>query len=34
MTTMIGAGTGHVEISPTAFLVSNCFDIYLAIEEF
>ena len=29
-TTMIGAGTGHVEISPTAFLVSNCFDIYLA----
>lgn len=29
-TTMIGAGTGHVELSPTAFLVSDCFDIYLA----
>ena len=29
-TTMIGAATGHVEISPTAFLVSDCFDIYLA----
>ena len=29
-TTMIGAGSGHVEISPTAFLVSDCFDIYLA----
>jgi gliding motility-associated-like protein len=28
--TVIGAGTGHVEISPTAFLVSNCNDIYLA----
>lgn len=28
-TTMIGAGSGHVEISPTAFLVSNCFDIYI-----
>jgi gliding motility-associated-like protein len=28
-TTMIGAGTGHVEISPTAFLVSDCFDIYI-----
>ena len=28
-TTMIGAGTGHVEISPTAFLVSNCYDIYI-----
>ena len=27
---MIGAATGHVEISPTAFLVSDCFDIYLA----
>lgn len=29
-TTMIGASTGHVEISPTAFLVSNCLDIYIA----
>ncbi len=29
-TTMIGAGTGNVEISPTAFLVSDCFDIYLS----
>ena len=29
-TTMIGAATGHVEISPTAFLVSDCFDIYMA----
>jgi gliding motility-associated-like protein len=29
-TTVIGAGTGHVEISPTAFLVSNCKDIYLS----
>ncbi len=28
-TTMIGAGSGHVEISPTAFLVSNCYDIYI-----
>jgi len=29
-TTMIGAGTGYPEISPTAFLVSNCNDIFLA----
>jgi gliding motility-associated-like protein len=29
-TTMIGAGTGNVEISPTAFLISDCYDIYLA----
>ena len=29
-TTMIGAGTGNPEISPTAFLVSNCSDIYLS----
>ncbi len=29
-TTVIGAGTGHTELSPTAFLVSNCNDIYLA----
>lgn len=29
-TTMIGAGTGHPEISPTAFLVSDCFDIYFS----
>lgn len=29
-TTMIGAGIGHVEISPTAFLVSDCYDIYLS----
>jgi gliding motility-associated-like protein len=28
--TMIGAAHGHVEISPTAFLVSDCYDIYLA----
>jgi gliding motility-associated-like protein len=29
-TTMIGAGSGSVEISPTAFLVSDCYDIYLS----
>ncbi|MEY3236698.1 MAG: hypothetical protein RI883_799, partial [Bacteroidota bacterium] len=29
-TTMIGAGSGHAEISPTAFLVSDCFDIYIS----
>jgi hypothetical protein len=29
-TTMIGAGTGNVELSPTAFLISDCYDIYLA----
>lgn len=29
-TTNIGAGTGHVEISPTAFLVSDCYDIYIS----
>ena len=29
-TTMIGAGSGHVEISPTAFLISDCFDIYIS----
>lgn len=29
-TTMIGAGSGHPEISPTAFLVSDCYDIYLS----
>lgn len=29
-TTTVGAGTGNVEISPTAFLVSNCKDIYLS----
>jgi len=29
-TTMVGAGTGHVEISPTAFLVSDCYDIYFS----
>lgn len=28
--TMFGAGSGHVEISPTAFLVSDCYDIYIA----
>lgn len=28
--TTIGAGTGHVEISPTAFLVSDCFEIYIS----
>ena len=28
--TMVGAGTGHVEISLTAFLVSDCHDIYFA----
>ena len=27
---MIGGPHGHVEISPTAFLVSDCYDIYLA----
>ncbi|MCR9172398.1 MAG: PKD domain-containing protein [bacterium] len=28
--TMVGAGTGQVEISPTAFLVSDCYDIYFS----
>lgn len=28
--TTIGAGSGHVEISPTAFLVSDCYEIYLS----
>jgi len=28
--TMIGASSGHVEMSPTAFLVSDCYDIYLS----
>mgnify|MGYP006087261961 CR=1 FL=1 len=28
--TMIGAGSGHVEISPTAFLISDCQDIYVS----
>ncbi len=28
--TMVGASTGNVEISPTAFLVSDCYDIYLS----
>lgn len=27
---VFGAGTGHVEISPTAFLVSDCYEIYIA----
>lgn len=29
-TTSVGAGTGHPEISPTAFLVSDCYDIYFS----
>lgn len=29
-TTVVGSGSGHAEISPTAFLVSNCNDIYLS----
>lgn len=29
-TTSIGSGSGEIEISPTAFLVSNCKDIYLS----
>jgi gliding motility-associated-like protein len=29
-TTMIGAESGNVEISPTAFLVSDCYEIYLS----
>lgn len=28
--TAIGAGTGNVEISPTAFLVSDCYDIFIS----
>ncbi len=28
--TNIGSGSGNIEISPTAFLVSNCYDIYIA----
>jgi gliding motility-associated-like protein len=27
---VFGAGSGHVEISPTAFLVSDCYEIYIA----
>lgn len=29
-TTMVGGGSGNVEISPTAFLVSDCYDIYFS----
>ena len=29
-TSTIGAGSGHVEISPTAFLISDCYEIYIA----
>lgn len=29
-TTMIGSGIGQIEISPTAFLVSDCYDIYFS----
>ncbi|MBU2019934.1 MAG: gliding motility-associated C-terminal domain-containing protein [Bacteroidetes bacterium] len=29
-TTMLGAGLDYIEISPTAFLVSNCYRIYLS----
>lgn len=29
-TTTVGAGTGHVGISPTAFLVSDCYEIYIS----
>lgn len=29
-TTTFGAGSGHVEISPTAFLISDCYEIYIA----
>ncbi|MCO5259215.1 MAG: gliding motility-associated C-terminal domain-containing protein [Crocinitomicaceae bacterium] len=29
-TTTIGAGTTHPEISPTAFLISDCFDIFFS----
>lgn len=28
--TMVGASSGHVEISPTAFLVSDCYEIYFS----
>jgi len=28
--TMIGASSGHVELSPTAFLVSDCYEIYFS----
>lgn len=28
--TRIGSGNGNINISPTAFLVSNCYDIYIA----
>ena len=28
--TSIGSGSGNIEISPTAFLVSNCYKIYIA----
>jgi gliding motility-associated-like protein len=28
--TMVGAGTGNPEISPTAFLVSDCYEIYFS----
>lgn len=29
-TTMVGSGSGNVELSPTAFLVSDCYDIYFS----
>lgn len=29
-TTMIGSGSGNPEISPTAFLVSDCYDIFIS----
>lgn len=29
-TTMFGAGTGHPEISPTALLISDCYDIFIS----
>ncbi len=29
-TTVFGAGSGHPEISPTAFLISDCYDIFVA----
>ena len=28
--TVFGSGSGHVEISPTAFLVSDCYEIYVS----
>lgn len=30
LTTMFGAGSGHPEISPTAFMISDCYDVFVS----